>query len=95
MAIRSENWCSKPSQPLPKSAYVERVYDWSRLCEPESDVCGHCGKTGAKKRVHKGFWPGEHDPGTPFVHAVCELIESRRAWMELSPSEHEAFVEGL
>ena len=61
-----------------------------RLTEDaSSDVCGYCGRGGADVRASCLKWPGERDPGTPFVHVTCEDLESDRAMRSLTPSERQ------
>ena len=59
-----------------------------RLTEDaSSDVCGLCGRGGADVRPMADRWPGQRDPGTPFVHLDCEDREADRAMRALSPDE--------
>lgn len=59
------------------------------------DVCGLCGLPGADKVAHPVRWPGEQDPGTPYVHADCETAECRRAHAALTDEERRSFIRGL
>jgi hypothetical protein len=59
---------------------------------PEADICGFCGRSDANKVPHPVRWPGEESAGTPYVHAVCEEQECRRAHALLSDRERERFL---
>jgi hypothetical protein len=61
----------------------------------DDDICGLCGKPGADKVPHPVYWPGEREPGTPYVHEDCEDEECARAHGELSDAERDAYLRSL
>ena len=62
----------------------------------EEDICGLCGLGGADKMaMWTGggiYWPGETRPETEFVHAECEMEETKRAHAALSQPQRDAVI---
>lgn len=58
----------------------------------DSDICGLCGLPGADKVPHTIRWPDEADPGTPFVHRICEAKEFARASALCTSRVRDAFL---
>ena len=62
------------------------------MSDQDEDICGLCGEPGADKFPHPQHWPGEAIPDQPFVHAVCEQAECKRAHSLLTDKQREAFL---
>lgn len=63
--------------------------------QPNEDICGLCGETGADKFPHTNYWPGEQRPDSEFVHAECEQEECARAHARLSDEQRRQVISSI
>ena len=69
------------------------------MTEPNDDICGLCGESGADKMaLWTGgglYWPGETVPDSEYVHQECEQEETERAHSELSQEERDEVLRNI